>query len=94
MAPDGLVDLQREPRLGRARIDADHRQTERPQFVPQPDRGRTGLEIAARTARRLWPGERGNRNRLRDYRLLSRSFIAIKLAQAGLHQITESGAGP
>ena len=64
----GLVDLQRQRRLGVARIDADHRQAECSKFVPQPSTGRTGLKTNARGAACLRLDERRNRRRLRDHR--------------------------
>ena len=52
IVPVALIDLQRERRLGMTGIDADHRQTQGTQLVPQPGRRRTGLEAVNGGAKR------------------------------------------
>ncbi len=63
-----LVNLHRQRRLGVAGIDADHRQTQSPQLMPEPGRRRTGLQPDAQRAPGPCLDERGNRRRLRDHR--------------------------
>ena len=61
----GLVDLQRQCRLGVARIDADHRQALGLQTVIEPGRQLTGLEADALCMRRVLLQRFGDRIRCR-----------------------------
>src|SRR5271169_6020772 len=57
-------------------IDADHRQTERSEFVPKPSRGRAGLEADALRAPCLCPEEPGKSRRLREHRAFRHNLAA------------------